>query len=472
MEYVDANYRTLPKKESRGLAGHSMGGYGTLRLGMKFPDVFSSIYALSPCCMDGGSNTDPELMKKLESMTPEQLEGTSFFEIAVLATAAAFSPNPQNPPLYLDLPAKNGEPRPDVRNKIIANRTLNMVDQYINNLKKLKAIGMDAGLQDVGISQATKKLHETLEGYRIPHFYESYEGDHLNRIAERIKTKALPFFSENLVFDQQPVSEIVENGGTGNFPALIIREPSLPTHTIFRPQDLSPFPKTTKLPIIAWGNGACFDSPWEHVNFLNEVASHGFLVIAIGTLPKQTDVRSKSQKLLDAIDWAIAQNSDPKSPYFQKIDTKNIAVSGMSCGGLQTLEVAHDPRITTIGVFNSGVLKDAGKGMPGMPQVTKGQLAKIHTPTLYLLGGKSDIAYENGMDDFDRINHVPIFVGNLNVGHGGTYGEPFGGDFAKVATLWYLWQLKGDQAAGKLFLGSTPGLSQMEGWVYDKKNIN
>ncbi len=422
--------------------------------------------------MDGGSNTDPELMKKLESMTPEQLEGTSFFEIAVLATAAAFSPNPQNPPLYLDLPAKNGEPRPDVRNKIIANRTLNMVDQYINNLKKLKAIGMDAGLQDVGISQATKKLHETLEGYRIPHFYESYEGDHLNRIAERIKTKALPFFSENLVFDQQPVSEIVENGGTGNFPALIIREPSLPTHTIFRPQDLSPFPKTTKLPIIAWGNGACFDSPWEHVNFLNEVASHGFLVIAIGTLPKQTDVRSKSQKLLDAIDWAIAQNSDPKSPYFQKIDTKNIAVSGMSCGGLQTLEVAHDPRITTIGVFNSGVLKDAGKGMPGMPQVTKGQLAKIHTPTLYLLGGKSDIAYENGMDDFDRINHVPIFVGNLNVGHGGTYGEPFGGDFAKVATLWYLWQLKGDQAAGKLFLGSTPGLSQMEGWVYDKKNIN
>ena len=472
VEYVDANYRTLPKKESRGLAGHSMGGYGTLRLGMKFPEVFSSIYALSPCCMDGGSNTDPELMKKLENLKPEQLEQTSFFEIATLATAAAFSPNPQNPPLYLDLPAKNGELRQEVINKIITNRTLNFVDQYILNLKKLKAIGIEAGLQDVGISQATKKLHGLLDSYQIAHFYESYEGDHLNRIAERIKTKTLPFFSENLVFETGSTSEIIENGGTGEYPAVMTKESGLPTHTVFRPQNLAPFDQNKKLPIIAWGNGACDDSPWEHVNFLNEVASHGFLVLAIGTMPKQTDVRSKSQKLLDAIDWAIAENSKPTSPYYQKIDTGNIALSGMSCGGLQTLEMAYDPRVTTIGVFNSGVLKDPGRGMPGMPQVTKDQLAKIHTPTLYLLGGESDIAYGNGMDDFDRIDHVPIFVGNLDVGHGGTYGEPFGGEFAWVATHWYQWQLKGDQEAGKLFTGTNPGLSQFEGWTVDKKNMD
>jgi enterochelin esterase-like enzyme len=117
-----------------------------------------------------------------------------------LATSAAFAPNPKNPPLYLDLPAKDGEPKQDVINKIIANRTLNFVDQYILNLKKLKAIALDAGLQDRGISEATKKLHEVLDSYQITHFYESYEGDHLNRIAERIQTKALPFFSENLKF--------------------------------------------------------------------------------------------------------------------------------------------------------------------------------------------------------------------------------------------------------------------------------
>lgn len=468
INYVDSNYRTLPNKKSRGLAGHSMGGYGTLRLGMKYPKVYSAIYALSPCCMDGGASTNPELMKKLESLTPDQLQETSFFEIAALATSAAFAPNPKNPPLYLDLPAKDGSPRQDVINKIIANRTLNYVDQYILNLKKLRAIAIDAGLQDRGISEATKTLHEVLDSYQIKHFYESYEGDHLNRIAERIQTKALPFFSENLAFQ----SEIIENGGTGTYPAIMVSEPSLPTHTVFKPQDLSKFGGTNKLPIIAWGNGACFDSPWEHVKFLNEVASHGFLVIAIGTMPKQTDVRSKSQKLLDAIDWAIAQNSDPNSPYFQKIATDKISVSGMSCGGLQTLEVAGDPRITTVGVFNSGVLGNPGGGMPGMPQVTKDQLNNIKVPTLYLLGGKSDIAYGNGMDDFNRINHVPIFVGNLDVGHGGTYGQPYGGEFAKVATAWYKWQLKGDQEAGKLFSGKTPGLAKAEGWVGEKKNMD
>ncbi len=472
VSHIDANYRTLAKQESRGLAGHSMGGYGTMRLGMKYPDVFSSIYALSPCCMDGGATTNSELITKLEGFTAEQIAGASFFEIATLATSAAFAPNPQNPPFFLDLPAKDGEPRQEVINKIIANRTLSIVDQYIPNLKKLKAIGMDAGLQDRGISESTKKLHELLDAYQVSHQYESYEGDHLNRIAERIQTKALPFFSKNLVFQPEKISEIIENGGTGKYPAIMISEASLFTHTIFKPQDLSKFGSTDKLPIIAWGNGACFDSPWEHVNFLNEVASHGFLVIAIGTMPKQTDVRSKSDKLLDAIDWAIDQNADPKSPYYQKIDTENIAVSGMSCGGLQALEVAHDPRITTIGVFNSGILRNVGGGMTGMPQVTKDQLLKIHTPTLYLLGGESDIAYGNGMDDFEKINHVPVFVGNLEVGHGGTYAKPYGGEFAKVATAWYKWQLKGDQEAAKMFTGKKPWLADSEGWVVAKKNMD
>lgn len=200
VSHIDSHFRTIPTKESRGLAGHSMGGYGTLRLGMKNPNIYSAIYALSPCCMDGGASTNTELMKKLESLTPEQLQETSFMEIATLATSAAFAPNPKNPPLYLDLPVKDGEVRQEVINKIIANRMLNFVDQYIPNLRKLNAIGLDAGLQDRGISEATKKLHEVLEANGIPHFYESYEGDHLNRIAERIQTKVLPFFSANLEF--------------------------------------------------------------------------------------------------------------------------------------------------------------------------------------------------------------------------------------------------------------------------------
>jgi hypothetical protein len=274
----------------------------------------------------------------------------------------------------------------------------------------------------------------------------------------------------------QVSARVVEDGGTGKYSALMTTEATLPTHTIFRPKDLSGFGKKNKLPVIAWGNGACYDSPWEHVNFLNEVASHGFLVIAIGVMPKETGEqvkeRSTSKKLLDAIDWAIAQNNDKKSPFYNRIDVSNIAVSGMSCGGLQTLEVAGDPRVTTTVVCNSGIfINPAGSKMPGMPALTKDQLKKIHTPTLYLLGGPSDIAYKNGMDDYRQINHVPVFVANLDVGHGGTYSKPHGGEFARVATAWYQWQLKGDQEAGKMFTGTTPGLAQSAGWTVEKKNM-
>lgn len=276
------------------------------------------------------------------------------------------------------------------------------------------------------------------------------------------------------LFAQESASRIIEDGGTGKYSAIMLTDPSLPTHTIFRPEDLSSFGKENKLPVIAWGNGACANSPWEHVNFLNEVASHGFLVIAIGPMPKEGERgkgKSESSQLLDAIDWAIAQNSDKKSPFYNKIDTAKIAVSGMSCGGLQALEVAPEPRITTVIICNSGILGNPGDGMPGMPQLGKDQLKKVHTPTIYLLGGESDIAYNNGMDDYNRINHVPVFVGNMDVGHGGTFSQPHGGEFAVVATAWYKWQLKDDSEAGKLFTGNPCGLSKSTVWTVQKKNL-
>jgi uncharacterized protein YciI len=167
-----------------------------------------------------------------------------------------------------------------------------------------------------------------------------------------MKKQILLLFSIAFLFSsskaQERKSRIIEGGGTGAHSAVMMTEPSLPTHTIFRPEDLSSFGRKNKLPVIAWGNGACYNSPWEHVNFLNEVASHGFLVVAIGTMPReegeQEKSRSESKQMLDAIDWAIAQNKDKNSPYFNRIDTDKIAVSGMSCGGLQTLEAAPDPQ--------------------------------------------------------------------------------------------------------------------------------
>jgi hypothetical protein len=275
-------------------------------------------------------------------------------------------------------------------------------------------------------------------------------------------------------YAQQPTVRTIEDGGTGTYSAIMYTDNSLPTHTIFRPKDLSAFGKQNKLPIIAWGNGACANSPWEHVNFLSEVASHGFLVIAIGPMPQEGEKgggKSTSSQMTDAINWAIAQNSDKNSPFYNKIDISKIAIIGMSCGGLQTLEIAPDPRITTTVVCNSGIFINPGSGFPGMPNLKKDDLLKLHTPTLYILGGEKDIAYGNGMDDYSKINHVPVFVANMNVGHGGTYGQPHGGEFAKVATAWFKWQLKGDNEAGNFFTGNPCGLSQNPVWKVDKKKI-
>lgn len=271
-----------------------------------------------------------------------------------------------------------------------------------------------------------------------------------------------------------PASKVVEDGGTGAFNAIMYTDSSLLTHTIFRPKDLSVFGKSNRLPIITWGNGACANSPSGHVNFLSEVASHGFLVIAIGPMPQEGQTgggKTTSSQLLDAIDWAIAQNSNNSSVLYNKIDISKIAVSGMSCGGLQTLEVAPDPRVSTAVICNSGIIGDQGSGFPGMPKLTKEDLTKLHTPILYLLGGEIDIAYKNGMDDYSRINHVPVFVANMEVGHGGTYSQPHGGEFAKVATAWFKWQLKGDNEAEKEFSGNPSQLSQSTIWKVEKKNL-
>ncbi len=208
VSYIDTHYRTLPQAASRGLAGHSMGGYGTMRLGMKSQDVYSSIYALSPCCMDPsrGNSAGPatkEMMKTVEAIkTDEQVSKQSFFALAMLASAAAWSPNPKKPPFFIDLPFRDGEVVPDILARQQANATLVAIHQHIPNLKRLKAIGMDAGTKDVGISAATKELDKTLTDYGITHFYESYDGDHLNRIAERLQTKTLPFFSQHLAFEK------------------------------------------------------------------------------------------------------------------------------------------------------------------------------------------------------------------------------------------------------------------------------
>nr|WP_249207416.1 alpha/beta hydrolase-fold protein [Chitinophaga hostae] len=204
VNYIDGHYRTLAQKDSRGLCGHSMGGYGALRIGEKNPDVFSSVYLLSPCCLNStpmATESIPPQFQRAENIkTIEELQQSDFFTKALFASAAAWSPNPGNPPFYLDLPVKNGIIQPEVMLKWDANRPLNNLDQYIFNIKKLKALGFDAGDKDAGIAESIRTLDKELNKYSIPHEFEIYTGDHINRVSQRIEDKMLQFFSKNLAF--------------------------------------------------------------------------------------------------------------------------------------------------------------------------------------------------------------------------------------------------------------------------------
>jgi enterochelin esterase-like enzyme len=200
VSYIDAHYRTIPNRLSRGLVGHSMGGYGATRIGMKHADVFGSLYIMSPCCLSprqaGPANAEME--KTLEAVkTPEDSAKLPFGARAQLAAAAAWSPNPKNPPLYLDLPRKAGEPQPDVLAKWAANAPLAFIDQYVGNLRQYRAISLDVGDKD-GLRADTGKLHDVLDKYGITNSFELYQGTHTSAVAIRFQNYVLPFFSKNL----------------------------------------------------------------------------------------------------------------------------------------------------------------------------------------------------------------------------------------------------------------------------------
>lgn len=203
VSYIDAHYRTMPSRLSRGLVGHSMGGYGASRIGMKHSDVFGSLYIMSPCCMSArpAGPGNPELEKSLEAVkTPEDSAKLPFFARAQLASAAAWSPNPKNPPLYLDLPFKDGAPQPEIAAKWAANAPLAFIDQYIGNLRQYRSIAIDVGDQD-GLRFDTTKLHEVLDNYGIANSFEIYHGTHTSAVADRFQNHVMKFFSQNLCFE-------------------------------------------------------------------------------------------------------------------------------------------------------------------------------------------------------------------------------------------------------------------------------
>lgn len=278
--------------------------------------------------------------------------------------------------------------------------------------------------------------------------------------------------------------------GTGPYPARFEEDASLPAHVVYRPKDLSRL-GSLKLPVYVWGNGGCSADGTSSRNHLVEIASHGYLVIAAGTIPKGPPpapvappaagaaggpppggltAATPTSALREAVDWAIRENTRKGSPYQGHIATDRIAVSGWSCGGLQALNVAPDPRVKTAVIMNSGFFNGGAAPISGI-EGDKSTLAKLHTPVLYVLGGPKDIAYENGMDDFKRLTTIPVAVVNIPVGHGGTYFEPNGGLAAQIVTSWLDWQLKGDKQAGLRFEGANCGYCSDTRFTIERKNL-
>ena len=197
--YIDSHYRTLARRESRGLTGHSMGGYGALRIAMKRPDVFSGLYALSACCAMDKAEPSEAMTTAGSYTTREQVAALRYPNKGTLARAAAWSPSPGNAPFFLDLPVKDGVARPDIQAKWLANSVVPMLAQYGQNLKRYSAVKFDVGLAD-GLLAANQQIDAAMTKAGINHTFETYEGDHNGKIAERIETKVLPFFSSNLAF--------------------------------------------------------------------------------------------------------------------------------------------------------------------------------------------------------------------------------------------------------------------------------
>jgi hypothetical protein len=281
--------------------------------------------------------------------------------------------------------------------------------------------------------------------------------------------------------------------GSGPHPALMQVDPGLPTHTLYRPADLA---GVGKMPVVAWGNGACWNAGNSFRWFLSEISSYGYLVIALGPIvDKFVTVRAQSMapvppstatvagatklpppathssQLVDAINWAVAENDRQGSPFFHHLDTAAIAVMGQSCGGAQAIEASADPRVRTTVIWNSGLFREPTSMAGGKP-LTKSDLNSLHAPTAYISGDAEDIAYVNANEDFEYIKRLPLFRAyERGVLHSGTYSERNGGEFAGIAVAWLNWQLKGDARSRLMFVGTDCGLCVNPRWIVRSKNL-
>jgi dienelactone hydrolase len=256
-------------------------------------------------------------------------------------------------------------------------------------------------------------------------------------------------------------------------PYEVVSEPAFgsPGHVVFRPADLGDFPARDTLPVMAWGNGGCAINSNRYAGYLTTIASHGFLVLATAAEEGAARRQATADDLRAALDWADAETAREGSPLEGKIATDRMAVMGQSCGGFLSISLGADPRVDTIGVFNSGV-QPARPDAEDSPFPAADALADLHGPVLLVTGHKRDFMMAASAANFDAIDHVPVFYGARHgAGHTATVDHPGGGEFANVASSWLRYTLKGDAEAGAMFVGDDCGLCTNANWDVRSKGL-
>jgi hypothetical protein len=292
---------------------------------------------------------------------------------------------------------------------------------------------------------------------------------------------------------------------TGPHTVVVEHDQALATHTVYRPATLGP----SRHPLLVWGNGGCAKDGLMFADFLSEIASHGFVIVADGPpvggagrggrggdaaargggpgapqaggaaraggpaapgaggtpgAGRGGAAMTDGTLLITAIDWMAREEADPSSRFHQKVDTAGVAAMGMSCGGLMSYGASADPRVATVGIWNSGLIQPDERIFAG-----------LHSPVIIVTGGESDIAYPNGRRDFETMPaNIPVFYGVYpSIGHGGTYYEDNGGAFGAAAVAWLKWQLTNDTTAtGRgFFVGDTCTLCGDSRWQVASRGL-